>query len=618
MSIERKNNVTYRFPKVNMSSLLQLYERSTLSNNVKFKEEFGRIAVFLNAPMNEHQEKAIHTLLQFYDPPLRCFAFLDYQLAPTLEEFSNLLDIPIKPQIPFHMMMESLNSEQIAAILCLNKSDVEVNLKIKGGLHGFQLDFLLNKAHLAADRERWDVFNVLLACSTYGIVLFHNVANFVDMNAIQIFAQRNPVPTLLGDFYHSIHTRNKKKGGLVWCCAQLLYIWFKSHLPTEGAFIDTKDTLRWSGRLMGLTSKDIKWFEVSLARKENLEVICSCGEFPNVPLLGIRGGINYNPTLLKRQFGFTLKIPPDEKELVESFFFTIGDDEGILKRAVRAWSHIRYKGKLHFGKRDCVAYSPYASWIVDRVASVGLPFPKVKPLYPEEPENPDLVSKGDFEKLVSINKSLKREREEMSLQVYEARQKKMEMVHKVKTKNELIRKIKKRPRDDSSGEGSSKMSKNYLKKLEETEKKFVAKGGECDKVKATLRKERLSYKAKIRSLEKQLEEERTRRAGVEIQLKESHVHLDQATRQISSLRDRLHLEEGAPIPIPLPQCKECDRLIDHFLYLKATVAQKDELIKTLVRRQDPKETKKMFEESKAWSKRNLCEGGPLAGIEWED
>lgn len=93
-----------------MSSLLQLYERSTLNNNVKFKEYFGRIVGFLKAPMNEHQEKAVHTLLQFYDPPLRCFTFPDYQISPTLEEFSNLLDIPIKPQIHFHTMMEAPNS----------------------------------------------------------------------------------------------------------------------------------------------------------------------------------------------------------------------------------------------------------------------------------------------------------------------------------------------------------------------------------------------------------------------------------------------------------------------------------------------------------------------------
>lgn len=369
---------------------------------------------------------------------------------------------------------------------------------------------------------------------------------------------------------------------------------------------------------MGLSSKDIIWFEISLARKENLEIICSCGEYPNVPLIGIRGGINYNPVLLKRQFGYALRDPPEEKELAETFFFTVGDNEEVLKRATRPWSHVRCKGRLHFGRRDCVAYSQYTAWVIQRAEMVGLPFPKVKPLYPEEPDNPDVVSKGEFEKLVSINKNLKKEKEEMSLQVYEARQKRREMAHRVKEKDEMIRKIKKRPREEKDGEGTSRVPEKHLKKLEEAEQRFVAKGGECDKVKATLRRERLAYKSRIRDLEKQLEEERNQRKGVEEQLQESHIHLDQATRETSSLRDRLHLEEGDPIPIPLPQCKECDRLIDHFLYLKATINQKDDLIKQLVQRRDPEGTKKMFEESKEWSRKNLCEGGPLVDVDWVD
>ena len=32
-------------------------------------------------------------------------------------------------------------------------------------------------------------------------------------------------------------------------------------------------------------------------------IIDSCGSFPNVPLLGIKGGINYNPILARHQFG---------------------------------------------------------------------------------------------------------------------------------------------------------------------------------------------------------------------------------------------------------------------------------------------------------------------------
>lgn len=104
--------------------------------------------------------------------------------------------------------------------------------------------------------------------------------------------------------------------------------------------------------------------------------------------------------------------------MLESFFYTVGSgDDEMLNRVAQSWSHIRCKGKLHFGKRDCVAYSSYLSWIDDRVEAVGLPFPKVESLYPQEPENPDFVPKGDFDKVASMNKNLRQEREEMSLQV---------------------------------------------------------------------------------------------------------------------------------------------------------------------------------------------------------
>lgn len=152
-----------------------------------------------------------------------------------------------------------------------------------------------------AKEENWRVCNNVLACSIYGIALFPNVVDFIDMNAIPIFMMGNPVPTLLGDVYHSAHSRNhKKRGGLVWCCAPLLYHWFLSHILCKGAFMDNKETLKWSKRLMRLTSKDLMWYNLRLNRMEKSEVIMSCGEFPNVPLMGVRGGINYNLVLSQR------------------------------------------------------------------------------------------------------------------------------------------------------------------------------------------------------------------------------------------------------------------------------------------------------------------------------
>ena len=40
----------------------------------------------------EVQMDAVSALIQFYDPPLRCFTFQDFQLAPALEEFDRILN----------------------------------------------------------------------------------------------------------------------------------------------------------------------------------------------------------------------------------------------------------------------------------------------------------------------------------------------------------------------------------------------------------------------------------------------------------------------------------------------------------------------------------------------
>ena len=63
------------------------------------------------------------------------------------------------------------------------------------------------------------------------------------------------------------------------------------------AFKENKGCLRWSTRLMSLTNDDIFWYNRVY---DGVQIIDSCGEFSNVPLLGTCGGINYNPILARR------------------------------------------------------------------------------------------------------------------------------------------------------------------------------------------------------------------------------------------------------------------------------------------------------------------------------
>ena len=98
-----------------------------------------------------------------------------------------------------------------------------MNLKLKGGIHGFTSKFMVDKATTSVDAETWMGFNVVLALLIYRIVLFTNIEDFVDMAAIQIFLTKNHIPTILDDTYYSIHVRTQKNKEIVICCIPLLY-----------------------------------------------------------------------------------------------------------------------------------------------------------------------------------------------------------------------------------------------------------------------------------------------------------------------------------------------------------------------------------------------------------
>lgn len=88
---------------------------------------------------------------------------------------------------------------------------------------------------------------------------------------------------------------------------------------------------------MSLTHYDINWFDRAY---EGVKIIDSCGELPNVPLLGTKGGINYNPILSHRQFGYPMK-DKFNTIFLESFFFKEGEDNKMFKeKIVHAWRYV--------------------------------------------------------------------------------------------------------------------------------------------------------------------------------------------------------------------------------------------------------------------------------------
>ncbi|KAI5400433.1 hypothetical protein KIW84_065353 [Lathyrus oleraceus] len=141
----------------------------------------------------------------------------------------------------------------ISRALYLSPEIVKEGLKEKGKLPGFHLSFLEAKAKEHAAVGDWKTICALIAAGIYGVILFPNQKSFVDHNAIRLFMQRNPIPTLIGDVYYSVHNKNeKRRGGLIRCCAQLLFRWFMGYLPSRGAFAHLDPSVKWSFRSSGL------------------------------------------------------------------------------------------------------------------------------------------------------------------------------------------------------------------------------------------------------------------------------------------------------------------------------------------------------------------------------
>ncbi|KAI5390055.1 hypothetical protein KIW84_075400 [Lathyrus oleraceus] len=157
---------------------------SYVLDQLGFKARFGKLLPLLTTQVDEG---LMSVLVQFYDPLYRCFTFPDFQLLPMLEEYAYLVGIPILDQLSFNGLESIPTSQEIADMLHIDES-------------------------LAMSEDAFEAIFVLLI---YGLVLFPNIDKFVDVNAIRVFSTLNPVPTLSGDTYLSLHMRNAKGGGAI-------------------------------------------------------------------------------------------------------------------------------------------------------------------------------------------------------------------------------------------------------------------------------------------------------------------------------------------------------------------------------------------------------------------
>ena len=119
MDIGRRSTKKFNFISPNLGELKKLV--SQIADPAGFLSRYGRISSLLSAKM---EDGLLSTLIQFYDPIYHCFTFPDYQLMPTLEEYSQIRNIQIADSVPFSGSEEMPRLQWSQRLMSLTHSDI--------------------------------------------------------------------------------------------------------------------------------------------------------------------------------------------------------------------------------------------------------------------------------------------------------------------------------------------------------------------------------------------------------------------------------------------------------------------------------------------------------------
>ncbi|KAH1241524.1 hypothetical protein GmHk_07G019095 [Glycine max] len=342
-----------------------------------FRKTYGKI---LELTIAEVSIEAIASLTQYYDQPLRCFTFGDFQLVPTIEEFEEILGCPLGGRKPYLSSGCLPSLSRIATVVKDSARGLDRIKQTRNGIAGLPQKYLEDKARGMANQGDWVPFMDVLALLIFGVVLFPNVDGLIDLAAIDAFlayhhSKESPVVAVLADLFDTFDRRCEKSSARIICCLPALCVWLVSHLFQQNTrhpcpllshrSCTEKRRMDWDQLLAGIGGRTISWFPRWKEGKEG--VLFSCGRYPNIPLVGTRGCINYNPTLAIRQLGYPMRGAPTEESMSPFLVRDLGaQNSKTIQRIHKAWETPLRKDQELRGIRNGII-GEYHEWLKVRI-----------------------------------------------------------------------------------------------------------------------------------------------------------------------------------------------------------------------------------------------------------
>ncbi|KAI5409700.1 hypothetical protein KIW84_055228 [Lathyrus oleraceus] len=253
---------------------------------------------------------------------------------------------------------------------------------------------------------------------------------------------------------------------------------------------------------------------------------------------------SYDISSLSSPARYVMNGRPLEAEIVESVYFEKRNDPVRLEQIGRAWKSIGVKDGAVLGKKFAIVMPDYTEWVKKRVETLLLPYDRMNPLQVQPPLIlAESVPVEQYKQALMENYRLKEKEQDAQMELYQAKADRLNLTHQLRDIQSV----------DVGGVRSKKRS------YEEMENLLNAEHREC----LRLQRAEASYQKKIRDLEKQIRDK-------DIQLKKEvdqrQASENQLGREVVELRRQLKEKIT-----PLPECSECDLLIDQCHYLNTLI-----------------------------------------------
>ncbi|XP_057981256.1 uncharacterized protein LOC131166697 [Malania oleifera] len=321
-----------------LDELKVIWKEWTPARRLKFSQTYGHIGFLLHVSVNI---PAIKALVEFWNPPYRCFTMNGIDLTPTIEEYTSLLHL-VKLQTPYkpyvHDASVSFVKEMYDAVgVKIQKTFSEGGAEVRK-ISWKQLKEIIEK------EEKEEVQIHMMALAIYGLIIFPKELKMIDQATVSFVAQVrngiNPVQDILAEF--SDHSTTAESGGhLSSNKGGFRSIFSVIRIPLA-EFEDTQlkeqlDKSKWNTKMCGLIDSGVTWLAPWMVHSN---MIYRCGNLPWVPLLGPWGGIAYAPLMVRRQFGASQFVPMTHGLADSDFAYETGDTQNQIRKFMVAWKHV--------------------------------------------------------------------------------------------------------------------------------------------------------------------------------------------------------------------------------------------------------------------------------------